>query len=181
MRGHGIILPDWQDDIDAAVEFAANAHEGQFRRYTGEPYITHPIAVAKLVLSFSGDVDMAMAAILHDTVEDTDVTIEHLEATFTNRVVNMVIGLTEFSTEEDGNRRVRKALDARYLSRQSAEVQTIKYADLIHNTASIIKHDPSSAKVYMAEKRRLLDVMTRGNRVLRDKARRIIDDYEEAS
>ena len=57
----------------AAMDIAARAHEGQVRKYTGEPYLTHPFAVAGLVRSVTDDEDMVAAAILHDVVEDSDV------------------------------------------------------------------------------------------------------------
>jgi hypothetical protein len=87
----------------------------------------------------------------------------------------MVLGLTEFSIKEDGNRFIRKELDRRYLSRQEPNVQTIKTADMIHNAEDIMQHDPNFAKVYLNEMRRLLQVMNRGNKELYAKASEIVE------
>ena len=59
-----------------AKELAIQAHYGQVRRYTGEPYVNHPIAVADLIASITDDEDMIIAALLHDTVEDTEIGID---------------------------------------------------------------------------------------------------------
>ena len=70
------------------------------------------------------------------------------------------------SKPEDGNRKTRKALDRVHLAKQNAEVQTIKLADLIHNTKSISFYDPQFFKVYKEEKIKILDVLKLGDRSL---------------
>ena len=149
-----------------AMRFATVAHGEQKRKYTDEPYITHPLAVMKIVQEVPHTPEMLMAAVLHDVVEDTPVTVNQIEDEFGPVVAEMVNGLTDVSKPEDGNRAERKKLDREHLAEQSAEVQTIKLADLIHNTQSIQKHDPSFWKVYRKEKILLLDVLTKGDRTL---------------
>lgn len=71
----------------------------------------------------------------------------------------MVDMLTDVSRPEDGNRAARKKLDREHLAKATPEVKTIKLADLIHNTESIVAHDPKFAEVYLEEKRALLSVL----------------------
>lgn len=156
-----------------AIEFATRAHEGQVRKYTGEPYITHPIAVARIVATVPGHTtEMLAAAVLHDTVEDTPVTIPDIHSEFGAEIASLVHWLTEASTKADGNRATRKAIDRAFLAQAPAEAQTIKLADLIHNTASISQHDPNFWKVYRREKELLLEVLTKGDSRLYAKAQR---------
>lgn len=153
----------FSERINLAGAFAKNAHMGQTRKYTGEPYIVHPSAVAELLrLNYKECTEeMYMAALLHDTVEDTDATIEEIEEFFGKEVADLVEGLTDISKPEDGNRAKRKAIDRDHTAGSSKEVQTIKVFDLIHNTESIKEHDPKFWEVYKLEKQDLLNVMTK--------------------
>lgn len=126
----------------------------------------HPAAVAKLVCSVSRDECMIMAALLHDTVEDTDVTIDIIELEFGHRVANLVSDLTDVSKPENGNRETRKAIDREHTAKASPDAKTIKLADLIDNTKSIVEHDPDFAVVYLKEKELLLEVLTDGSAIL---------------
>jgi (p)ppGpp synthase/HD superfamily hydrolase len=141
--------------------FAFNAHKGQVRKYTGEPYIHHPQAVMTCLMDLYPEATATMlrAALLHDVVEDTTATIDDVERAFGTRVAELVDWLTDISKPEDGNRRRRKAMDRKHTQNAPFEAQLIKCADLIDNTSSIVEHDPKFAKTYLAEKRLLLDVM----------------------
>jgi (p)ppGpp synthase/HD superfamily hydrolase len=156
--------------IERAIAFATGAHAGQVRKYTGEPYITHPIAVAKIVATVEHTEAMLIAAILHDTVEDTPVTIELVEEQFGAEVAELVGWLTDVSQPEDGNRETRKAMDREHSAAAPAAAQTVKVADLIHNTASISQHDANFWKVYRREKELLLNLLTQADERLRSKA-----------
>lgn len=156
--------------VENALEFAAHSHRGQVRKYSGEPYILHPMAVAALVKNVGGDEEMQAAALLHDVVEDCEVTIGTVQRLFGPRVAEMVLALSDMQTPADGNRAKRKAAFAARLARSSGVVQTIKLADLIDNTRTIVERDPGFAKVYLAEKRDLLKVLTEGNPVLHELA-----------
>jgi Guanosine polyphosphate pyrophosphohydrolases/synthetases len=147
---------------------AAHAAVGQVRKYTGEPYAVHPIAVAGLVRTYvpKASEEMLIAALLHDVVEDTQVTLELIAAQFGLLVASYVDQLTDVSKPEDGNRAVRKAVDKWHTAQASPAAKTIKLADLIHNTASIRTYDPEFAKVYLVEKRALLEVLTEGDPTL---------------
>ena len=152
--------------LDDVLKFATAAHGDQRRKYTNDPYINHPIAVAEIVETVPHTPEMIAAALLHDVVEDTDVTIEQVEAKFGYKVAELVGWLTDISRPEDGNRKTRKALDRDHSANAPAEAQTIKLADLIHNTISIAEHDPNFWKVYREEKIELLKVLTKGDKTL---------------
>ncbi len=163
--------------LDKAIAYATLAHKGQKRKYTGAPYIGHPIEVMGIVRTVPHTTEMLMAAVLHDTVEDTAATLDDIDKQFGSVVKSLVSDLTDISDPEDGNRAFRKAKDREHSVSASAQAQTIKYADLIANSESIMKHDPSFAKVYMQEKKLLLDGMTKGNQTLRNHAMKIVDEY----
>ena len=108
---------------------------------------------------------MITAAWLHDVLEDTDCGSQTIYREFGFNVVSMVIALTDCH-KSIGNRAMRKGIDRRRLGRSSAEVQTIKLADLI----SIVEHDPK----YLAEARMLLDVLVKGDANLRERLKHLL-------
>tara|TARA_B100001094_G_scaffold251890_1_gene249809 strand:+ start:183 stop:698 length:516 start_codon:yes stop_codon:yes gene_type:complete len=163
--------------VKKALEFATEAHKGQVRKYTGEPYIVHPIEVMGLVKQVVDDPEMQAAALLHDVVEDTPVSIKEIKDEFGPRVAALVSDLTDVSKPEDGNRAVRKELDRQHSAQASPEAQTIKLADLINNSKSIMEHDPKFAKVYMREKTALLEVLVQGHPTLHKQASDIVSSY----
>lgn len=143
---------------------AAHAAVGQKRKYTGEPYIVHPGEVASIVASVPGSTpDMVAAAWLHDVIEDTGCTFTDIHVAFGIDIATLVGWLTDVSKPEDGNRAKRKAIDREHTAQAPAEAQTIKLADLISNSKSIMQYDPEFAKTYLAEKRLLLEVLTKGD------------------
>jgi (p)ppGpp synthase/HD superfamily hydrolase len=155
-----------------ALAFATAAHGsiGQTRKYTGEPYIVHPIAVAEIVKTVPHTPQMVAAALMHDVVEDTPVSIDEIRAAFGEEVAMLVDWLTDVSRPSDGNRRIRKRKDLEHLAAAPAEAQTIKFADLIDNTRTIAKHDRSFWPVYRREMQDLLKALTRGDDSLRQMA-----------
>ena len=159
-----------------AKEFAERHHAaiGQTRKYTGEPYILHPAAVVEWVSSVPHTPEMVAAAWLHDTVEDTAATFDEVERVFGLKIAELVEMLTDVSKPSDGNRKARKALDRSHTAQASPAAKTIKLADLIDNSHSIIERDPEFAKVYLAEKSALLEVLTEGDPTLYDMASKIV-------
>lgn len=151
---------------DKATVFATKAHEGQVRKYTGEPYINHPCEVVEIVRSVSHNEFMLAAAWLHDVVEDTPVTLWEIWKEFGFHVACLVEELTDISKPEDGNREVRKAVDRLHTANASPSAKTIKLADLISNTGSIVEFGKGFAKIYLAEKRLLLDFLQEGDEKL---------------
>ena len=146
--------------LERAIEFATQAHKGQFRKYTGEPYITHPLAVMEIVKGVPGHTpEMLVAAVLHDVVEDTDVSLMEIQEEFGDAVSDLVLHLTDISTPEDGNRLKRKRKDAEWYAQGSAQSQTIKVADFIDNTRDIAQNDPRFWEIYKMEKLYALDLL----------------------
>ena len=127
------------DKIEKAYRLAEQAHEGQFR-LSGEPYIVHPLSVAAILLELGMDTDCLCAALLHDVVEDTDVTLEMVRKKFGYDVALMVDGVTkirkiQFSTrEEKQSENIRKMLLA---MSEDIRVIIIKLADRLHNMRTL--------------------------------------------
>ena len=126
---------------------------------------------ASIVKTVDHTDSMVAAAWLHDVVEDTGVSIEVIRAEFGSEVSDLVGWLTDVSRPDHGNRAARKAIDRAHTAAAPAEAQTVKLADLISNTRSIVQHDPKFAETYLAEKRALLAVMTRADAGLLARAR----------
>lgn len=144
------------------IGFATAAHIGQVRKYTGEPYVEHTIAVAVAVAEAGGTAPMVHAAILHDVLEDTDISYKELLFVFGPEVANLVNELTDLYTTQrypDWNRAIRKGLEAERLGKASDEAKAIKRADIANNWGSILEHDPKFAKVYLKEKEAMLKAM----------------------
>lgn len=169
-------MMNWSIAEEKAYQFAKARHEavGQLRDYTGEPYINHPVEVAGIVRSVPHDEAMVLAALLHDTVEDTETTIDEIHTEFGSDVADLVGWLTDVSKSSDGNRALRKAIDREHTSQAPARAKTIKLADLISNSRSILEHDPAFAEVYLQEKALLLEVLRDGDPVLWNRANEIV-------
>ena len=154
-------------EVERAAAFCVGAHcaVGQKRKYTGEDYWRHPVEVLVILLQVIPNVTDAMkcAALLHDVVEDTGVKLETISELFGPVVADYVEQLTDVSRPEDGNRAARKAIDLAHTAKACPEVQSIKLADLISNSRSILERDPVFAVTYLAEKRALLEVLRDGD------------------
>jgi len=137
------------------------AHEGQVRKYTGDDYIVHPIAVAEMVEKHGGSEDQVCAALLHDVVEDTMYTLADINANFGHNIATLVQWMTDTSKPSDGNRRIRKGIDAKRLAEAPAEAQFIKLADLIDNADTIFRFDAGFSKQFKKEMAHLVQVMTK--------------------
>lgn len=126
--------------IERAYRFAKNAHKG-IRRRSGEPYILHPIAVAKIVISELGLGSTSIcAALLHDVIEDTEFTREDIEADFGTKVADIVEGLTKISGGIFGDKASIQAENFRkLLLSMSSDIRVIliKMADRLHNMRTL--------------------------------------------
>lgn len=164
--------------IEQARAFAEHAHANQKRKYDGADYVTHCEAVVAILhgAGIKDEVTLA-AAWLHDVVEDTEVTDADLVREFDIEVAGIVWWLTDCDATR-GNRRTRKQLDRERLALAPAKAQTIKVADLIDNTTSIVEHDPDFAIIYMKEKALLLPLLERADEGLRRRAIEILVAYE---
>jgi len=168
------IILDWDDGIEKAFDFADKAHQGQVRKYSGYRYIVHPLSVANKVAAYASDwtynqlVTMYKAALLHDTIEDTDATKEEIAEVFGDQIAELVDELTNRRIE--GNRAFRKAADKERLTKVSKMAKAIKIADLIDNSKSIVNEDKNFAKVFVPEKEALLKVIGDGDKALAEMA-----------
>lgn len=167
--------------LNEALHFAIEAHMGQTRNYTDKvPYVTHPIAVTKILMTVCDDHEMLRAALLHDTVEDCDVSLVDIERRFGSRVAALVDDLTDTTSKETHphlNRAQRRHLDHERIAAISPAAKTIKLADVIHNTRMIGTAPKTFADLFMTEKLDLINVLGEGHPGLFNSARQIIDDY----
>lgn len=167
--------------FERALALGTYAHRNSKRKYSGAPYMLHPIAVME-ILQDAGitDEDILAAALLHDTIEDEDLTQSCIEIICNLRVAKLVLEVTDVSIQpqhKHKNRKERKALDRTHLAMSSVEGATIKLADLIHNTDDILYHDKNFAVVYMREKKAALEVLAHGNPDLYAQAMQRISEY----
>jgi GTP pyrophosphokinase len=135
----GYLKPDDVAQLESAYQFSERAHEGQFRA-TGEPYISHPLAVANILATLHLDSQALTAALLHDVMEDTSVTKADITQRFGKAVADMVDGVSkldkiEFQTHEDAQaENFRKMLLA---MARDVRVMLIKLADRLHNMRTL--------------------------------------------
>jgi len=132
--------------VEKALAFATKLHEGQFRKPEEQkiPYITHPKAVAEIVAKYTDDEDVIAAAILHDTIEDCDYTMDEMRREFGERVSQIVADVSEDvelkrldGTKASWLERKQKYLN--HLAGASAEAMLVSAADKTHNLRSMIE------------------------------------------
>jgi (p)ppGpp synthase/HD superfamily hydrolase len=126
--------------LQRAFQYAAEKHEGQTRKQTAVPYLSHLMAVASLVLEAGGDEDMAIAALLHDVVEDCGGMPRLLEIRrqFGNRVARIVEGCTDSFGEPKPAWIERKKDYLREVKRADAETRLVSASDKLHNVRTIL-------------------------------------------
>jgi (p)ppGpp synthase/HD superfamily hydrolase len=163
------------------LEFVKLMHGEQVRKYTNEPYWTHPLSVAKLVHQYASEYLAVEVALCHDLLEDTPCAdfalftkLGELEYSIFEAytITKAVLELTDVYTSERFicmNRKTRKANEAIRLGGVSHIAHNVKFADLIDNTSSIVKHDKGFAKVYLQEKEEILRQMQGGDVWIRQK------------
>ncbi|MBQ3642380.1 bifunctional (p)ppGpp synthetase/guanosine-3',5'-bis(diphosphate) 3'-pyrophosphohydrolase [bacterium] len=126
-------------EIYKAYKFAEKLHDGQYR-VSEEPYIIHPIEVAKILATLKVDKHTLMAAILHDTIEDTGLTAEQLQAEFGEDVLNLVLGVTKLDKFQFKSKEERQAESFRRMfiaMAKDARVILLKLADRLHNMRTL--------------------------------------------
>lgn len=135
----GYLEPDQVKAVYRAYLFGAEAHEGQ-HRLTGEPYIYHPLAVARILAEMRMDYNTIIAAILHDVIEDTDVAREKLESLFSEEVATLVDGVTKLTQVKFGSKAEAQAENFRKMILAMAKdirIILIKLADRLHNMRTL--------------------------------------------
>jgi (p)ppGpp synthase/HD superfamily hydrolase len=122
--------------LDSALIFAVRAHARQQRKATDIPYIVHPVGVMLVLMEFGeSDPELLAAALLHDTVEDTGVTLDELRACFGARVAEIVQGCSEPDKRDTWEARKRHTVA--YLKTAPRAVQLVSAADKLHNLRSM--------------------------------------------
>ena len=135
-------------DLERAFIAAEKAHSGQLRK-SGEPYITHPVAVAQILIDLGMDLATIMAALLHDTVEDTSYSIEQIKAEFGDEVTSLVDGVTKLDKLTYGPTAEAETLRKMVVAMsRDIRVLVIKLADRLHNarTWEFIPNETASRK-----------------------------------
>lgn len=170
--------------LTAASAFAYAAHGSihQVRDYNGEIYFNHLSRVARIIMDIipaSYDSVMAtMVAYLHDVVEDTPITIEQIKVFFGKEVAEYVAEVTNPPKIDGKNRAERLADNLKKFETISVVSRNVKLADIIDNCSGIVTENPGFAKVYLKEKRQVIEVLKNGGHpVLYEKAKKIIDDF----
>ena len=148
-----VYYPDARIDIvKKAYDFAEAAHRGQ-KRSSGEPYITHPLDVAQTLAELRMDLPSIVAALLHDTVEDTSVTLEQIETEFGKDIAELVDGVTKLSkmtfrtSEEKQAENFRKMIVA---MAKDIRVILVKLADRLNNMMTL-EHLPEAKQKQIAQ------------------------------
>lgn len=133
------LKPEDVAQVEAAFELAKAAHDGQFRK-SGEPYITHPVAVAKILADMHLDPQALMAALLHDTVEDTGTTQREITRAFGKPVGDLVDGVSKLTKIEFESKQHAQAENFRKMllaMARDVRVILIKLADRLHNMRTL--------------------------------------------
>ena len=124
------------------LELAVRAHDGQLRKGTSIPYIAHPMAVASIALEYGADEDQAIAALLHDAVEDGGAEYEHeIRERFGARVADLVMGCTDGIPDATGQKPPWKQRKEKYLAHlemATSDVLLVSGADKLHNARAIL-------------------------------------------
>lgn len=142
--------------VELAVDFAATAHRGQ-KRSSGEPYVSHPVAVADTLISWGMDIDSVMAGVLHDTVEDTETTLEQIAELFGPDVAHLVDGVTKVSRASSDMDNLENYLPktkdnlSKLLIAVGRDVRVIiiKLADRLHNL-NTLQYVPREKQIKVA-------------------------------
>ena len=130
------------DLLDRAIIFAVNAHAGTERRGKGYPYIVHPLEAVEIVATMTSDQELLAAAALHDTVEDTDVTVEQIRSEFGERVASLVADESDdmpegVSLEDSWRGRKQSAIDR--LAKASHDAKMVALGDKLSNMRAIAR------------------------------------------
>ncbi len=135
----GYLEPDQVKEVYRAYLFGAEAHEGQ-HRLTGEPYIYHPLAVARILAEMRMDYNTIIAALLHDVIEDTPTARDNLVSSFSEEVANLVDGVTKLTQVKFGSKAEAQAENFRKMILAMAKdirIILIKLADRLHNMRTL--------------------------------------------
>lgn len=166
---------DFFDEREQSLlNFVGHWHRTQKRKYTGDPYVKHLIAVARMVKSYTHDSTLVAVAICHDLYEDTNCPEKDLldalsiagysrmEGKLINRLIWELTDEYIKAKYPELNRRERKKREAQRLWAVSPQAQTVKYADMIDNVGDLAQNDPGFGKRYLSEMKDILNKMDAG-------------------
>jgi len=167
-----------------AMAFAADKHRFQTRKdKAGTPYINHPISVALTLMEIGNenDTDLLVAAVLHDTIEDTDTNPEEIQKNFGTNVLNIVL---EVSDDKNLSKEERKRQQVLQASKKSSAARKLKLADKICNVTDIIHHPPGNWTIerklnYLLWAEQVLAGLKGVNPILEDHLSQIIHEGRE--
>ena len=125
--------------LDRAIVFAVRAHAGTERRGKGFPYIIHPLEAMEIVSTMTADQELLAAAVLHDAVEDTDVTLEQIRAEFGARVAALVEVESDRSGEGDDSWHARKQASLQRLAEAPRDAKIVALGDKLSNMRAIAR------------------------------------------
>ena len=123
--------------IFKAIEFAAKAHSGQYRKKTKIPYIVHPLAVADILIEHNCPDEVVIAAVLHDTVEDTHVTLDDIKVHFGEKIAALVRDASEPDKSQSWEKRKTHTIES--IAHLPIDALVLICADKLHNLKSIRK------------------------------------------
>ncbi|MBN1659923.1 MAG: HD domain-containing protein [Anaerolineae bacterium] len=141
-------MTGYSERYEAALALAACAHRQQTRKGSDVPYIVHPVHASVILMRYGFDEDLVIAALLHDVVEDQDISPPEIEARFGGRVAGIVAALTEQKYAGGMPRpwETRKAEALDHLRRAGPDAAAVKAADLLHSlrglAAALLEHGP---------------------------------------
>ncbi|MEH7299677.1 HD domain-containing protein [Neobacillus drentensis] len=121
--------------IEIALKTAAKVHEKQYRKGTDIPYITHPVAVGMILMKAGYSEELVAAGILHDTVEDTELSLQDIEQLFGRNIAQIVEGCSEPDKSLSWEDRKKHTIE--YLKSAPEEIRVVACADKLHNIRSI--------------------------------------------
>ena len=140
--------------LDDAFVFAEQAHSTNKPRHSGEPFITHPVATAQLLLDIEMiDLDCLLAALLHDVVEDTDITEQDIHEIFGESIAQMVQGLTKLSRLNFATQELAQAENVMKMllsMLRDFRVIVVKLADRLHNMRTLHFHPKEQSRLRIA-------------------------------
>ena len=176
-----------EKELSIITGLAIRAHGDQRRKFEPEPYITHLTRVMNTCREYSQDIALLSAALLHDTLEDTTMTgneiytglVPVLGEVNAGRTLELVKELTDQFTKDKypkWNRRKRKQKEAERLGKTSADAQTIKYADILDNSLTIVNAGDDFVRTYLFEGRAILNEMKKGNQALRERVIQVVEE-----
>lgn len=137
--------------LDRAIVFAVKAHSGIERRGKGYPYIIHPLEAVEIVATMTADQELLAAAALHDTVEDTEVTLEQIRAEFGDRIASLVADESDETPEDvskEDSWHMRKKTTIDRLSRASRDTKMVALGDKLSNMRAIARDFTTKGEVF---------------------------------